>query len=115
MTQPGLNLTVTPENVDLVCKFLRDIFPQAGQPTAAPTTKEQSAPVSTPAPTQQAEVPVIPPSFSDIRERALLLSKAGKQETLKALFQKHGAAKLSEIAPDAFPALFTDLGAALNG
>lgn len=48
-------------------------------------------------------------SLTDVRAIALKLSKAGKQEFLKAAFAKFGAKKLSDIAPDNYSALMTEL------
>ncbi|MDR1600281.1 MAG: hypothetical protein LBS11_10510 [Oscillospiraceae bacterium] len=69
-------------------------------------------PVSRPAPAAQvpAEAAVANTvTLTDVREAALKLSKSGKQETLKAIFEKYGAKKLSDIAEERFPALLADL------
>ncbi len=58
-----------------------------------------------------------PPAVSktEVRAKALELSKAGKQATLKKLFKKYGGEKLSDIAADNYAALMADLEAAANG
>lgn len=52
------------------------------------------------------------PSMTDVRAVALKLSKAGKQDTLKALFAKYNADKLSGVAESDYLALLEDLEAA---
>jgi hypothetical protein len=44
-----------------------------------------------------------------VRAAALVLSKAGMQPTLKEIFAKYGADKLSDIAEADYPALLADL------
>lgn len=48
-------------------------------------------------------------SLTDVRATALKLSKAGKQATLKKIFAKYGASKLSDISVERYADLLADL------
>lgn len=141
MTQITLTLNLTPANLALLNEVLprltnaetagKALVPNEPQndPTPAPAPNEpQNDPTPAPAPKAKkpkppapdvpqnvAEEPVSTPvSKTDVRALALKLSKAGKQNELKAIFQKYGADKLSAIAEADYPALLQDLEAA-NG
>lgn len=137
MTPVTLTLQVTSENAAVVSKFLLDLFPTEGAPTIPapvmeapkttkpkPRTSAETKPANEPnteaEPEAVSETTSEPPTsklvtLSDVREKALLLSKAGKQEALKALFKKHGGARLTEIDEAAYPTLLADLEAEING
>jgi hypothetical protein len=57
--------------------------------------------------TEQLTIPAV--SKQDVRALALKLSKAKKQDTLKEIFSKYGATKLSEIAEEDYASLLEDL------
>lgn len=130
MTPVTLSLVVDRENAVIVSKFLLELFPAETQSfeTAPPKAETESPKQAKPKPKPEPkpESPVRPEtekpkgeerevSLSDVRAKALLLSKAGKQETLKKLFEKHGGSKLSEIVPDKYNALLADMEAEING
>lgn len=53
-----------------------------------------------------------PVTKTDVRAMATALTKAGKRDTLKAIFKKLGAEKLSDIQEKDYPALMRELVAA---
>ena len=55
------------------------------------------------------EKPEAKVSLTDVRAVALKLSKAGKQDILKAAFAKFGGKKLSDIKPEDYGALMKEL------
>lgn len=55
------------------------------------------------------EKPETKVSLTDVRAVALKLSKAGKQDILKAAFAKFGGKKLSDIKPEDYGALMKEL------
>lgn len=81
----------------------------------ATSTKKADKPKATPAAEEKAasDTPAAP-SKTDVRAVALKLSKAGQQDTLKEIFSKYGADKLSGIAESDYPALMKDLEEAAN-
>lgn len=82
--------------------------------TEAPAPAEPEAeeiPWQAPAPAEPENKEV---SLTDVRVVALKLSKAGKQTELKAVFEKFGAKKLSDISKENYPALMEELGK-ING
>lgn len=61
------------------------------------------------APPWEEEKPETKVTLTDVRAVALKLSKAGKQDVLKAAFAKFGGKKLSDIKPEDYVALMREL------
>lgn len=76
---------------------------------AAPkeTPVEPTEPEEIPEAETEDEAPAV--SLTDVRAVALKLSKAGKQTTLKKIFAKYGASKLSDISAEHYADLLADL------
>lgn len=53
-------------------------------------------------------------SLEQVRERLASLSQAGKSSQVKALINKYGANKLTEVAAECYAALFKEAGAYIN-
>lgn len=104
MQQITLTVDLTPENLEI----LKQLCSEAPRPVR--TKKEAAKPATTPAPTP-AEPTEKAIELSDVRALALSLSKAGKQDALKAAFAKFGGKKLSDIKPENYAELMTVLSA----
>lgn len=65
----------------------------------------------------QPSLPVVTPSITLEQVRAVLASKSqdGFTAEVRALLEKHGAPKLSEITPDCYAALLADAEALGHG
>ena len=74
--------------------------------------KKAEAPAKEPEPKEESETPKV--SLTDVRSKALVLSKAGKQDKLKEIFAKYGATKLSAISEENYSDLMKDLEEAIN-
>lgn len=74
--------------------------------------KKAEALAKEPEPKEEAETPKV--SLTDVRPKALVLSKAGKQDKLKEIFAKYGATKLSAISEENYSDLMKDLEEASN-
>lgn len=85
-----------------------DPQPEAETKVKTDPASEETAPDATPAPEEK------PVSKTDVRAVATALTKAGKRDTLKAIFKKFGGEKLSDIQEADYPALMRELVAA-NG
>lgn len=117
MQQITVTVDMTPENLEI----LKQLCPASNSEVKAPETKkttkkatEKPAPVEaagTDAPAETIPEAEDKPdvSLTDVRAVALKLSKAGKQDVLKAAFEKFGGKKLSDIKPDDYPALMAEL------
>lgn len=87
--------------------------PGGGSDEHAETTQdvkdkpEEPAPWDEPEETAAKDKPSV--SLTDVRAVALTLSKAGKQDALKAAFAKFGGKKLSDIKPEDYGALMKEL------
>lgn len=117
MQQITVTVDMTPENLEILkqlCMPGETKKPEAKKPAKKTTDKPDSVEVTTDAPktvevsalTEKTETKV---ELTDVRAVALKLSKAGKQDTLKAAFAKFGGKKLSDIKPDDYAALMTEL------
>lgn len=106
MQQITITVDLTPENLEI----LKQLCGEAPRPVR--TKKEATKPAATPTP---APTPAEPTEkaieLSDVRALALSLSKAGKQDALKAAFAKFGGKKLSDIKPENYAELMTVLSA----
>lgn len=49
-----------------------------------------------------------PPTMTELRQAAAVLSKAGKKDELKAIFAKYGAEKLSAVPAEKYAELLED-------
>lgn len=118
MQQITVTVDMTPENLEILkqlCPAGETKKPEAKKPTKKATEKPASveaADVDAPetvkadAPAETTEAKV---ELTDVRAVALKLSKAGKQDVLKAAFAKFGGKKLSDIKPDDYAALMAEL------
>lgn len=117
MQQITVTVDMTPENLEILkqlCMPGETKKPEAKKPAKKTTDKPDSAEaaqdtpktVDTDASTEKAEAKV---ELTDVRAVALKLSKAGKQDALKAAFAKFGGKKLSDIKPDDYSALMAEL------
>lgn len=102
MQQITITVDLTPENLEI----LKQLCGEAPRPVR--TKKEAAKPAPAPAPTEPTEKAI---ELSDVRALALSLSKAGKQDALKAAFAKFGGKKLSDIKPENYAELMTVLSA----
>lgn len=83
---------------------IREILPDAPEPEAQPAVKEEAT-------TAPAEEPQKKYSFADVRKAFSAKSHAGYTEQVKALITRYGAAKLSGVKEEDYPALMADLEA----
>ncbi len=140
--QITLTLDLTPETLEILKLLTPaakvttgDAMPEAEQttfddldtgkdkaPAKKSARKDKKAAASKEAPAESAEPEEIPEAedaneapavtMTDVRAVALKLSKAGKQATLKKIFAKYGASKLSDISAEHYADLLADLEAA---
>lgn len=121
MQQITVTVDMTPENLEILkqlCPAGETKKPEAkktakkttDKPTSVEATADTGADapetVETGAPAEKTETKV---ELTDVRAVALKLSKAGKQDVLKAAFAKFGGKKLSDIKPDDYAALMAEL------
>lgn len=121
MQQITLTVDMTPENLEILKQLCpvgetkkTEAKKNAKKITDKPTSVEAAtdngveAPetVEADAPAEKTETKV---ELTDVRAVALKLSKAGKQDVLKAAFAKFGGKKLSDIKPDDYAALMVEL------
>lgn len=118
MQQITVTVDMTPENLEILkqlCPAGETKKPEAKKTPKKTTEKPASveatdtdAPetVEADAPSEKTETKV---ELTDVRAVALKLSKAGKQDVLKAAFAKFGGKKLSDIKPDDYAALMAEL------
>lgn len=102
MQQITITVDLTPENLEI----LKQLCGEAPRPVR--TKKEAVKPTPAPTPAEPTEKTI---ELSDVRALALSLSKAGKQDALKAAFAKFGGKKLSDIKPENYAELMTVLSA----
>lgn len=98
MNQITLTFDATPENLEIIKKLIASESQAKQTAIAVPVQKSDTAP----APQKTVQL-------SDVRAIALKLSKAGKQDVLKAAFAKFGGKKLSDISESDYPALLDEL------
>ena len=103
-------ITIT---VDLTAENLEILKQLCGETQRPVKTKKESAKSAAelapaPVPTEPTEKPI---ELSDVRALALSLSKAGKQDALKSAFAKFGGKKLSDIKPENYGELMSELSA----
>lgn len=118
MNQITITVDLTAENLEILkklCPTGETKKPEAKKTPKKTTEKPASvetADVDAPetveddAPAEKTETKV---ELTDVRAVALKLSKAGKQDVLKAAFAKFGGKKLSDIKPDDYVALMAAL------
>lgn len=117
-----ITVDMTPENLEI----LKQLCSQpAEQPIEQPAKKTRKKKAEAPAPVEEApaEKPEPPKEETmaeesakkyttlDVKAVCLKLSKAGKQDLLRATFAKFGGKKLSDIKPEDYPALMDELAA----
>lgn len=98
--QITLTMDLTEENLEKLKTFL-DKKPVAVGVKAEEPKREEPTKENVPG------APVI--TMTDVRAKALAMSKAGKAAELKAIFAKFGAVKLSDIKPEDYEALMREL------
>ena len=104
MQQITITVDLTPENLEI----LKQLCGEAPRPVRTKKEAAKPAPAPAPTPTEPTEKAI---ELSDVRALALSLSKAGKQDALKAAFAKFGGKKLSDIKPENYAELMTVLSA----
>lgn len=124
MQQITVTVDMTPENLEILkqlcpaCENKAPAKPEAKKTakktTDKPTSVEATADPSADAPETvetgvSAEKTETKVELTDVRAVALKLSKAGKQDVLKAAFAKFGGKKLSDIKSDDYAALMAEL------
>lgn len=114
-----MQITVTCELTAKNLEILKQLCAEPCENFSKPINEH---PVETPFPEPQGvsvpqaeephtEAPAKTYSKTDVKAVCLKLSKAGRQEELKAAFAKFGAKKLTEVAEADYPALMEVLGA----
>lgn len=118
-----MQITVTCELTAKNLEILKQLCAESCEGPSKPIEKPiNEHPVETPFPEPQGfsvpqaeephtEAPAKTYSKTDVKAVCLKLSKAGRQEELKAAFAKFGAKKLTEVAEADYPALMEALGA----
>lgn len=111
----SLGEAVTEEAVARISKATVDTA--KNEAPAEPRLPDDPAPASAPVETPTEATPEPKPttetvSKTDVRALATALSKAGKKAELRAIFEKFGAQKLSDIQESDYPALKKELEAA---
>lgn len=99
-----LTLEATPENLDKIKQIL------GGEPLPEP--KEEPKPAKKKAAKKEkaeAEAPTV--TKTQLRDKGLELTKAGKSDEMKAVFEEFGASKLSQVKEEDYPAVMEKLEA----
>ena len=95
----------------------------ASSPAPAPTPPPVPPPAPSPTPQQPAAEsadllpdtePATPLDFRDVRHRITLVAQAGHAEEIKALLNKFGASRLSDIDPSSYQAILEAAEALLH-
>ena len=114
--QITLTLDLTAENLDKLKVFCQETGAAStpAQTEKKTTTKAtKTEPKQESEPKQQAEPEKTEEqktlTLTDVRAVALKLSKAGKSDTLKEIFAKFGATKLSEVPEENYAELMEEL------
>lgn len=98
-----LTLEATPENLDKIKQILGGEAPAPKEePKKAAKKKEKK-------PEPKATTPEV--TKTDLRNKGLELTKAGKSDEMKAVFEEFGAAKLSEVKEEDYAAVMEKLEA----
>lgn len=96
---------------EIILNAVKDLF-ASGAPAAIPQqAPEAEAPKPAPAPAAPAKTY----SFQEVRGIMAGLSGKGKKDEARALLQKYGASRLSEVKPEDYAALARDAEEAANG
>ena len=101
-----LTLEATPENLDKIKQILGGESALAPEPKEEPkkkkaAKKEKAEP--------EAEAPTV--TKTQLRDKGLELTKAGKSDEMKAVFEEFGASKLSQVKEEDYPAVMEKLEA----
>ncbi len=98
----GSELLKIAEGFSIVAEGLRGLAKaEGGSKTAGKTQKAQTESVAEP---QQEK----PATLEDVRAVMAQKSQDGKSKEVKGLLQKYGAAKLSAVEPEDYPALLRE-------
>lgn len=114
MSTITLTLEATQENLRLISQLLLGEAPadQVVAPQEESKPAKKKAAKKKPAekkPEPEAEAPGI--TKTQLRDKGLALTKAGKSDEMKAVFEEFGAAKLSEIKEEDYAAVMEKLEA----
>lgn len=101
MSTITLTLEATPENLDKIKQILGEETPAPKDEPKKAAKKKEKKP--------EAEAPEI--TKTDLRNKGLELTKAGKSDEMKAVFEEFGAAKLSEVKEEDYAAVMEKLEA----
>lgn len=91
------------ENMIQTANAIKEIFSSTEEPTAP--AKAEAEQLSAP----KAEPPAKTYDFTDVRKAFSAKSHEGYTEQVKTLITKYGAAKLSDIKKEDYPALMSEL------
>lgn len=95
-----LTLEATPENLDKIKQILGEEAPAPKEEPKKAAKKKEKPKATTPEVTK-----------TDLRNKGLELTKAGKSDEMKAVFEEFGAAKLSEVKEEDYAAVMEKLEA----
>ena len=85
--------------------------PPAPPPVPAPTPQQPAAELVDPLPDTESATPL---DFRDVRHRITLVAQSGHAEEIKALLNKFGASRLSDIDPSSYQAILEAAEALLH-
>ena len=102
----GSELLRIAEGFSIVAEGLRGLAKaEGGSKTAEKTQKAQPSATEKPQPETQQEQPA---TLEGIRALMAQKTQEGKSKEIKELLQKYGAAKLSAVKPEDYPALMQE-------
>lgn len=102
----GSELLRIAEGFSIVAEGLRGLAKaEGGSKTAEKTQKTQPSPTEKAQPETQQEKPA---TLEGIRALMAQKTQEGKSKEIKELLQKYGAAKLSAVKPEDYPALMQE-------
>lgn len=102
----GSELLRIAEGFSIVAEGLRGLAKaEGGSKTAEKTQKAQTSPTAKAQPEAQQEKPA---TLEGIRALMAQKTQEGKSKEIKELLQKYGAAKLSAVKPEDYPALMQE-------
>ena len=85
--------------------------PPAPPPVPAPTPQQPAAELVDPLPDTESATPL---DFRDVRHRITLVAQSGHAEEIKALLNRFGASRLSDIDPSSYQAILEAAEALLH-
>ena len=103
----GNELLRIAEGFSIIAEGLRGLAKAEGGTEDKATVKAQKQDAAQPQP-ETAEKEEKPATLEDIRALMAQKSQDGKSKEVKELLQKYGAAKLSAVKPEGYPALMQE-------